>query len=166
MIWQLGGVNLHTSDPLSLYDYLFLKEISEKKKDFFQIHRSSRNSWLVLSCLVLSCLVLSCLVLSCLVLSCLVLSCLVLSCLVLSCLVLSCLVSSRLVSSRLVSSRLVSSRLVSSRLVSSCLVLSCLVLSCLHWRGRRRASFPFRKRSMPFSPHLEIFFNCKRIFLY
>ena len=31
--------------------------------------------------------------------------------------------------------------------------------------GRRR-KFPFRKRSMPFSRHLYIFLNCKRIFLY
>ena len=30
-------------------------------------------------------------------------------------------------------------------------------------RGRRGA-FPFHKRSMPFSRHLEIFFNCERIF--
>ena len=34
---------------------------------------------------------------------------------------------------------------------------------CIDLRCR---AFPFRKRSMPFSRHLEIFSNCKRIFLY
>ena len=34
------------------------------------------------------------------------------------------------------------------------------------WSLLRACAFPFRKRSMPFSRHLEFFLSCKRIFLY